>query len=158
MAFKRVVNGGPRTKVDLCCERLLATRNPIHKGLASVVGLVDVVEVEDFRVPGHVSWRSTGEVDPGAERERENIHHNLPCVHWQIRIVERPVEFLLRFRFVGWIVVGREVFVRKPITGANSLLRVKDQHALQKIHRWGLLVWHSSSRFANETYLRDPPS
>ena len=74
------------------------------------------------------------------ERERESVHHNLPCIHRQVRIVERPVEFLLRFRFVGWVVVRREVFVRKPITGANSLLRIKDQHALQKIHRWDCSV------------------
>ena len=64
-----------------------------------------------------------------------DIHHDLPGVHRQIRIVERPVEFLLCLGLVGGIVVGSKVLVRQSLTGADSLLGVKDQHSFQKVHR-----------------------
>lgn len=87
------------------------------------------------------------------------IHHDLPCVHWQIRVVKRPIELLLRFRLVGRVVVGGEVFMCKAIAGADSFLGVKYQHPLQKVHRCGMVslgVVREERRGAQRTtYLRD---
>lgn len=61
------------------------------------------------------------------------VHHNLPCVHRQVRVVERPVELLLRHRLVGRVVIRREVFVRESVACSHSCSRVEDEHSLEEV-------------------------
>lgn len=149
----RVTVQNTRRGVCLCSKRLLAVGNPFHEDLASIIGLVDVVEVEDLRVPMHLLGKFQLKCQRGII-----IHHDLPCVHRQIRVVKRPIELLLRFRLVGRVVVGGEVFMCKAIASADSFLGIKYQHPLQKVHRCDMV----SPRFREEkrgaqkaTYLRD---
>jgi hypothetical protein len=62
-----------------------------------------------------------------------SIHHNLPCVDWQVSIVERPVKLLLSHRLIGRVVVWRKVFVRKGLCCCDALLGVEDQHSLEEV-------------------------
>ena len=87
-----------------------------HDGLAVLRGLlclriVNVVVIQDFAV-----------------------HHDLPCVDWEICIVERPVEFLFCHGLIRWIMVRRKIFMSKPLTSRDSFSRVKDQHLFQEIN------------------------
>lgn len=50
----RVTVQSTRRGVCLCSKRLLAVCNPFHEDLASIIGLIDVVEIKDLRVPMHV--------------------------------------------------------------------------------------------------------
>lgn len=64
-----------------------------------------------------------------------NIHHNLPCIDWQICIIERPIELLVCYGLIGGVVVWREIWMCKCLTGIYALLRVEDEHLLEHIHR-----------------------
>lgn len=65
------------------------------------------------------------------------IHHDFPRIDRKVRIVERPIELLLRDRLVGGVVVRRQVGVRKRVAGSYTLLRVEDKHVLEQIDGYG---------------------
>lgn len=60
------------------------------------------------------------------------VHHDLPGVDWEIGIVEAPIELLSGDGFVGWVVVGSNVFVLETFSGVYSLSRIEDQHLLEE--------------------------
>lgn len=72
------------------CKGLLAVPDTFHKYLPGIVILVDVVEVEDLRVP-RKDENSTSEMVPRQNPKdwvTGHIHHDLPGIHRQIRIIE----------------------------------------------------------------------
>lgn len=60
-----------------------------------------------------------------------HLHHDLPGVHRQIRIVEGPIEFLLCFWLIGWVMVRCKVWVCERLAGLDTFSGIEDQHALQ---------------------------
>ena len=69
----------------------------------------------------------------GLEVKELLIHHNLPCVHWEVGVVERPVELLPGYWLVCWVVVWREVLVREGVGRLDTLAWVENEHALEKV-------------------------
>jgi hypothetical protein len=102
-----------------------------HERLTSVITLVNIVEVEDLRVPA----RPVLEANETESSPRFSIHHDLPGIHRKVGVIERPIKLLLGLRLVGRVVVGREVFVRKCFPSADSLLGIENEHSLQEIDR-----------------------
>ena len=64
----------------------------------------------------------------------KRVHHDLPGIHGQISVVERPVELLLGLRFISRVVVGGKVFVCKRVGGRDSFLGIEDEHFLEEVH------------------------
>lgn len=48
------------------------------------------------------------------------VHHHLPCIDRQIRIVKAPVKLLRRGRLIRRVVVRRQVLVRETVGGGDS--------------------------------------
>jgi hypothetical protein len=57
----------------------------------------------------------------------------LPCVYGEIGVVEGPIEFFACFGFIGWVVVGCEVFVFEGLFCIDSCAGVEDEHTLQQV-------------------------
>lgn len=73
---------------------------------------------------------------PAKDSNHSYLHHNLPCVNRQVSVVETPVELLLGDGLIRGIVVRCKVLVAQGLGGCYPRLGVKDQHALQQIHRY----------------------
>jgi hypothetical protein len=84
------------------------------------------VEIKDLTVHHHLTLAS-GTGGSG----REGVY--LPGVYGEIGVVEGPVEFLACFGFVGWVVVGCEVFVFEGLFCVDSCAGVEDEHAFQQV-------------------------
>lgn len=63
-------------------KRLLALRDSLYQNLARVGSLIDIVEVEDLRIPAHAL------LEAAMGRVTRDIHHDLPGIDRQISIVE----------------------------------------------------------------------
>lgn len=72
--------------------------------------------------------------------EDVRVHHDLPRVHWEVCVVERPVKHLGSDRLVGWVVVRREVLVCQAVGGRDTGTRVEDEHLLEQVERDGVGV------------------
>lgn len=62
-----------------------------------------------------------------------NSHHDLPCVHGEIGVVETPIELLLGNRLVGGIVIRSKVLVGEGLGGRDALLGIEDKHFLEEV-------------------------
>jgi hypothetical protein len=105
-----------------------------HLGISAAVlvilcGRVDVVVVEDFRVPAPVS------IHYHATLARDS-HHDLPSVNGQVCVVKRPIELLLCAWLIGGVVIWGEVWVSQRFRGLDTFPRVEDQHVLKQINRY----------------------
>lgn len=98
---------------------------------------VHIMVVEYLRVP----VKALLAFESVSVRARGDIHHDLPSVHWQIGVVEAPVELLLSHGLIGGVMVRGEVVVRERLGGRYSLLGVEDEHPLQEVdsRRVGIL-------------------
>lgn len=89
------------------------------------------------RQPGGnlVIQRVLAEITVGREMLTENlaVHHDLPCVYWEVGVVETPIELFRGNRLIGWIVIWRDILVRKRRGSIYTFSGIKDQHLLQKI-------------------------
>ena len=61
------------------------------------------------------------------------VHHNLPCVDGELRIIKTPIKLLRRLWFVSWVVIRRNVLMCQRVSGRDSLSGIEDQHLLQKV-------------------------
>lgn len=84
---------------------------------------VDVMIVQDFRVPGR--WLAKLARDSKLASPR-SLHHDLPRINGEFGVVEAPVELLVGHRLVGGIVVRGKVLMRQGLSGSYPLLGVKD--------------------------------
>ena len=80
----------------------------------------------------HQSTTCTGRRREGRTEDLA-VHHDLPGVDGEVRVVETPVELLGRLRLVRRVVVGRDVLVPERLGGRNAFARVKDEHLLEQI-------------------------
>jgi len=62
-----------------------------------------------------------------------HLHHDLPRVDRQVRIIERPVEFLLRLWLISRIVVWREIRVSESFASLDTFPWVEDKHSLKEL-------------------------
>lgn len=67
--------------------------------------------------------------------ENVRVHHHLPGVNGEIRIVERPVEHLGSDRLVRGVVVRRKVLVRQSLGRRDTRAGVENEHLLQQVER-----------------------
>jgi hypothetical protein len=75
---------------------------------------------------------------PHGDRARERtqdftVHHHLPRIDRQVRIVEAPVKLLRRRGFVRRVVVRREVFMGETVGRVDTCSRVKDEHLFEQV-------------------------
>lgn len=73
------------------------------------------------------------QMEPMKLTEDLRVHHDFPGVHWQVGIVEAPVERFVCLGLVRWVVVWREVRMRERFGCADTSARVKHEHLLQQI-------------------------
>lgn len=85
-------------------------------------------------------WKSgntkgSAEVTDRAERLTENlaVHHDLPCVYREVCIVEAPIKLFRSDRLISWIMIWRDILVRKRCGSIYTFSWIEDQHLLQKI-------------------------
>ena len=64
------------------------------------------------------------------------VHHDLPRVNREVRVVERPIELLRCLRLVRRVVVGRDVLVPERVCRSDPLARVEHEHLLQQVDRY----------------------
>lgn len=88
---------------------------------------VNVVVIKDLRVPAAVSdclW---------LVRRYGVLHHDLPGVHWEVSVVERPIKLFLCTRLIGRVMVRCKVWVSKCFCRLDTFPWVKDQHVFEQI-------------------------
>jgi hypothetical protein len=61
------------------------------------------------------------------------VHHDLPCIHGKISIVETPVELLSCDGLVRGIMVRRDVLVCQGLRGVYPFPGIEDEHFLEKV-------------------------
>lgn len=61
------------------------------------------------------------------------VHHDLPRIDWQFRVVERPVELLVRDWLVRGVVIRCNVLVRERLGGIDTFTWVEDEHLLEEV-------------------------
>ena len=61
------------------------------------------------------------------------VHHYLPGIHGEVRIVKAPVNLLRSLWFVGGIMIGGNIFVSQGFGGVDALAWIKDKHFLEEI-------------------------
>jgi hypothetical protein len=73
--------------------------------------------------------------------EKWSLHHYFPCIRWEIRIVERPIELFFRNWLIGRVMVRREVWMSQSIGSSDPLPWVKDKHLFEQVNgqRVGIL-------------------
>lgn len=94
---------------------------------------VDVMVVKNLRVPVGLY---VSHLYVCKNSSQSYLHHNFPCVNGQVRIVETPIELFFRDRLICGVVVRCKVLVAQGLSGCYPRLGVKDQHALQQVHRY----------------------
>lgn len=62
----------------------------------------------------------------------KNIHHNFPRIHWQVCVVERPVELLLSLGLVGRVVVRVQIWICQRLASLDAFPRIEDKHTFEQ--------------------------
>ena len=97
----------------------------IAVAIVVVVRGVYVVIVQYFGIPGKLS------VPTYALALENDVHHDFPCVHRKIGIVERPIKLFFGHRLIGRVVIWCEIRVSESVSGFDTLPGVEDQHTLE---------------------------
>jgi hypothetical protein len=58
---------------------------------------------------------------------------NLPCIDWEVGIIERPIELLFSDGLISGVVVWSEIFVSQCFVSPDPLLRVEHKHLLEEV-------------------------
>lgn len=66
--------------------------------------------------------------------QARHLHHDFPCVHRQVSVIERPVELFPSNRLVGGVVIRCQVLMFQRFSCTNAFLRVEHQHTLEEVH------------------------
>ena len=90
--------------------------------------------------PQAIYVRHTAYVNAEARRTQDfRVHHDLPSVHRQVRIVERPVKHLCRNRLVRGVMVRSEVFMRQCFRRRDTGPGVEYEHLFKQVERYTLV-------------------
>lgn len=115
--------GVDRESTGFPCERAFGS---FSCNVSQVVEVCQSHQTISNRTP---SWGSAKE-----ERTQNfTVHHHLPSINGQIRIVEAPVELFSRSGLVRRVVVRRQVFVCETVRRVDTCSRVKDEHLFEQV-------------------------
>lgn len=64
------------------------------------------------------------------------VHHDLPGIDRQLRVVERPIELLAGDGLVRGVMIRCDVLVRERLGGIDTFTWVEDEHLLEQIERY----------------------
>lgn len=88
-----------------------------------------------MRTPG-VRWHVYAQRFVRLLTQNLAVHHHLPRVYRQIRVVETPIEYLGSYWFVCWVVVRCEILVCECVGRVDTCSWIEYEHLLEEVKGW----------------------